>query len=96
MADQWYGEPVHERVRVVLKSVSAAGRTVPANVEDGPSADRDMHDMWRLRYGHGERKEHGEEGSHTGRDHGSGEDESTGRERSEPSGNETRSWCTIQ
>ncbi|KAK3322760.1 hypothetical protein B0H66DRAFT_474160 [Apodospora peruviana] len=99
VAEQWYGEPVHERVRVVLRAVSEAGRTtVSTNVGDGSNDDRDMHDMWRLRDGHYEGEEHGEEGSHTGRDHGGGEDESTGREQSESLGNETRGpgWCTIQ
>ncbi|KAK4112870.1 hypothetical protein N656DRAFT_79627 [Canariomyces notabilis] len=66
VADRWYGEPVPERVRVVLRAVSGAGRTVSANLGDGQSRDHDIQYMWRLRYGYGRGEEHGEESPLTG------------------------------
>ncbi|KAK1749421.1 hypothetical protein QBC47DRAFT_355084 [Echria macrotheca] len=96
MADQWYGEPVNERVRAVLRAVSEARRTVSGDVEDGSSGEHDTRDMSRIQYECDEGEGSDEEGFYPALEHLGGEDEITGREQSEPLGNETRGWCTIQ
>ncbi|KAK4454850.1 hypothetical protein QBC34DRAFT_103175 [Podospora aff. communis PSN243] len=96
VADRWYGEPVNERVRAVLRAVSEAGRTVSAEAKQEPSDD-DMHDMWKSPHVYDEAEELSEECSHTGEGH-SNDDYSTAQGQSEPlgKGKETSGWCTVQ